>query len=125
MLIESISGIRGTVGDDLTHSVICDYANAFHRFCPDGEIIIGRDSRSSGRDFVLEIVGRLTQLGRSVRDCGICPTPTVQYVVGSSVAVGGIIVTASHNPSEWNGLKFVGSDGCFLNSLQIIFMISK
>lgn len=119
MLIESISGIRGTVGDDLTHSVICDYANAFHRFCPDGEIIIGRDSRSSGRDFVLEIVGRLTQLGRSVRDCGICPTPTVQYVVGSSVAVGGIIVTASHNPSEWNGLKFVGSDGCFLNSLQI------
>lgn len=81
--------------------------------------MIGRDSRPSGAQFVSEIVEGLVKSGRTVHDCGIVPTPTVQFVVDDSDAVGGIVVTASHNPEEWNGLKFVGEDGCFLNSEQV------
>ncbi|MEE2876798.1 MAG: phosphoglucosamine mutase [Candidatus Neomarinimicrobiota bacterium] len=119
MLIESISGVRGTVRDDLTTSIVRDYANAFHRFCPKGDIVIGRDSRPSGSEFVSEIVQRLNELGRTIYDCGIVPTPTVQYTVETGEAVGGIIVTASHNPSGWNGLKFVGCDGCFFSEEEV------
>ncbi len=119
MLIESISGVRGTVGDGLTNKVVRGYADAFHGFYPDGQIVIGRDSRPSGSEFASEIIDRLKKLGRSVKDCGIVPTPTVQFAVESSDEVGGIVITASHNPSEWNGLKFVGSDGCFLNDDEV------
>lgn len=119
MLIESISGVRGTIEDGLTAEIVRDYAGAFHRFCPDGGIVIGRDSRPSGKEFASEITDQLMELGRSVNDCGIVPTPTVQYAVESGDAVGGIVVTASHNPSEWNGLKFVGRDGCFLNGDEV------
>ena len=91
MLIESISGVRGTVRDDLTTSIVRDYANAFHRFCPKGDIVIGRDSRPSGSEFVSEIVQRLNELGRTIYDCGIVPTPTVQYTVETGEAVGGMV----------------------------------
>ena len=119
MLIESISGVRGTVGDGLTKEIVRGYADAFHCFSPDGQIVIGLDSRPSGSEFASEIIDRLKELGRSVKDCGIVPTPTVQYTVESSDVVGGIVITASHNPSEWNGLKFVGGDGCFLNADEV------
>ena len=119
MLIESISGVRGTVPDSLNGEIVALYADAFHRFCSEGDIVVGRDSRSSGEEFLSVIVQRLIALGRNVHHCGIVPTPTVQYVVDDSEVVGGIIVTASHNPAEWNGLKFVGSDGCFLNGSQV------
>ncbi|MBH31094.1 MAG: phosphoglucosamine mutase [Candidatus Marinimicrobia bacterium] len=119
MLIESISGVRGTVGDGLTKETIRDYVDAFHLFSPDGQIVIGRDSRPSGSEFASEIINRLKELGRSVKDCGIIPTPTVQFTVESSDEIGGIVITASHNPSEWNGLKFVGGDGCFLNGDEV------
>ncbi len=124
MLIESISGVRGTIEDGLTAEIVRDYAGAFHRFCPDGGIVIGRDSRPSGKEFVSDITDRLKKLGRSVEDCGIVPTPTVQYTVEAGDAVGGIVVTASHNPSEWNGLKFVGRDGCFLNGEEVEELMS-
>ena len=119
MLIESISGVRGTVPDSLNNEVVALYAGAFHQFCPKGDIVVGRDSRSSGIHFLTEIVETLMALGRTVNQCGIVPTPTLQYVVDDTEAVGGIIVTASHNPAEWNGLKFFGADGCYLNSSQV------
>ena len=119
MLIESISGVRGTVPDSLNNEVVALYAGAFHQFCPKGDIVVGRDSRSSGIHFLTEIVETLMALGRTVNQCGIVPTPTLQYVVDDTEAVGGIIVTASHNPAEWNGLKFLGADGCYLNSSQV------
>ena len=119
MLIESISGVRGTVPDSLNNEVVALYAGAFHQFCPKGDIVVGRDSRSSGIHFLTKIVETLMALGRTVNQCGIVPTPTLQYVVDDTEAVGGIIVTASHNPAEWNGLKFLGADGCYLNSSQV------
>ena len=119
MLIESISGVRGTVPDSLNNEVVALYAGAFHQFCPKGDIVVGRDSRSSGIHFLTEIVETLMASGRTVNQCGIVPTPTLQYVVDDTEAVGGIIVTASHNPAEWNGLKFLGADGCYLNSSQV------
>ena len=119
MLIESISGVRGTVPDSLNNEVVALYAGAFHQFCPKGDIVVGRDSRSSGIHFLTKIVETLMALGRTVNQCGIVPTPTLQYVVDDTEAVGGIIVTASHNPVEWNGLKFLGADGCYLNSSQV------
>ena len=119
MLIESISGVRGTVPDSLNNEVVALYAGAFHQFCPKGDIVVGRDSRSSGIHFLTEIVETLMASGRTVNQCGIVPTPTLQYVVDDTEAVGGIIVTASHNPAEWNGLKFFGADGCYLNSSQV------
>ncbi len=119
MLIESISGVRGTVPDSLNNEVVALYAGAFHQFCPKGDIVVGRDSRSSGIHFLTEIVETLMASGRTVNQCGIVPTPTLQYVVDDTEAVGGIIVTASHNPAEWNGLKFFGADGCYLNGSQV------
>ena len=119
MLIESISGVRGTVPDSLNNEIVALYAGAFHQFCPKGDIVVGRDSRSSGIHFLTKIVETLMALGRTVNQCGIVPTPTLQYVVDDTEAVGGIIVTASHNPAEWNGLKFLGADGCYLNSSQV------
>ena len=115
ILIESISGIRGIIDQGLTDFVIYDYTNAYHNFCPEGKIVIGRDSRPFGAFYVKKITQFLNDLGRTVIDCGIVPTPTVQFIVEDSDAVGGIVVTASHNPAEWNGLKFLASDGCFLN----------
>ena len=119
MLIASISGVRGTVPDSLNNEVVALYAGAFHQFCPKGDIVVGRDSRSSGIHFLTKIVETLMALGRTVNQCGIVPTPTLQYVVDDTEAVGGIIVTASHNPAEWNGVKFLGADGCYLNSSQV------
>ncbi len=75
----------------------------------------GRDSRPSGDDILHAMMGELTRLGRTVILCGIVPTPTVQYMVHNTEAVGGFIVTASHNPIEWNGLKFVREDSTFFH----------
>ena len=114
MLIQNISGVRGLVGTHLTPRKARRYAEAVHSLQPNGVIIVGRDSRPSGHEIVLGIVDKLIQLGRDVIDCGIVPTPTIQFLVGETDSAGGIIVTASHNPIEWNGLKFVREDGIFL-----------
>jgi len=114
MLIQNISGVRGLVGTHLTPRKARRYAEAVHSLQPNGVIIVGRDSRPSGHEIVMGIVDKLIQLGRDVIDCGIVPTPTIQFLVGKTDSAGGIIVTASHNPIEWNGLKFVREDGIFL-----------
>ena len=113
VLIQSISGVRGLVETDLSSLKSRQYARAVHFMLPKGVIIIGRDSRPSGEEITMEIVDEFIHLGRNVIDCGIVPTPTVQFLVGQSDAAGGIVVTASHNPIEWNGLKFIRGDGIF------------
>lgn len=115
MLIESISGVRGIVPDDLDASVISCYVRAFHSLCGEGAVIVGRDTRVSGSELTSAVIETFLGLGRDVLDCGICPTPTVQFVAEDTDAAGGLVVTASHNPEEWNGLKFIARDGCFLN----------
>jgi len=115
MIIRSISGVRGLIDSHLTTKVIECYARAFHSHLKPGLIFIGRDSRPSGEDFLDSFANELVRLGRDVIICGIVPTPTVQFMVERSEAAGGIIITASHNPIEWNGIKFVRSDGTFFH----------
>ena len=114
-LMVSISGIRGVIGKSLTPQIISKYILAFASYLNGGTVIVGRDSRVSG-PFVSNIVkGCLVASGCKVIDIGIVPTPTVQLAIEYHKAAGGIAITASHNPIQWNGLKFMGSDGRFLN----------
>jgi len=111
----SVSGIRGIVGESLTPVVVADYAAKFATWLPPGPIVFGRDSRPSGPALRHAILGALTGVGREVIELGIVPTPTVQVEVESRHAAGGIALTASHNPIEWNALKLIGGDGRFLS----------
>lgn len=115
-VIRSISGLRATLGDGLYPDLIANYSLAFSKTLPDGKIVIGRDGRPSGRWIENIVVGSLQASGRQVVNLGIVPTPTVQLFVEKSDAVGGIIITASHNPEEWNGLKFLNKEGVFLDA---------
>ena len=115
MLIRSISGIRGLVNEDLKNEEITKYANALHDFLDPGVIYAGRDSRPSGEEITEIMIDELVRLGRTVIYCGIVPTPTVQFMVHTSEAVGGFIITASHNPIEWNGIKFLRNDSTFFH----------
>ena len=119
MLIRSISGIRGLVEEDLKQSTIIKYAHALHNSLKPGVIYAGRDSRPSGETIVETIIQELLKLGRTIIYCGIVPTPTIQYMVHTSEAVGGFIITASHNPIEWNGIKFLKEDSTFFHSKNI------
>ena len=115
MLIRSISGVRGLVDSHLTPEISSVYAKALHTFLPDGVIISGQDSRPSGDMIMHSMTEELVRLGRTVIHCGIVPTPTVQFMVHNTEAVGGFIVTASHNPIEWNGIKFLRPDSTFFH----------
>jgi phosphomannomutase len=112
----SISGIRGTVGGSLTPEIVVKYASAFAEYCNRGTIIIGRDGRITGKSVGHLVSSTLLQMGCDVVAIGICPTPTVQLAVQQSKAAGGICITASHNPMEWNGLKFIAPSGLFLDA---------
>lgn len=116
MLIKSISGVRGIVGTDLSPDIVAGFATAVHETLDPGVIMVGRDSRASGPELSEITQESLLTLGRDVIDCGIVPTPTIQFMVEKTEAAGGIVLTASHNPSEWNGLKFVSGDGTFFNA---------
>ncbi len=116
MLIRSISGLRATLGDSLTPDVVARYAVAFSSILPQGPIVVGRDGRPSGVWMEQVLVGALRACGRTVRQLGMVPTPTVQLMTEHSDAVGGIAITASHNPAPWNGLKFLDAGGVFLDA---------
>ena len=115
MLIRSISGVRGLTDSHLTPKISSIYARALHTFLPDGVIMAGRDSRPSGDMILHAMTEELVGLGRTVIQCWIVPTPTVQFMVHNTEAVGGFIVTASHNPVEWNGIKFLRPDSTFFH----------
>jgi phosphomannomutase len=113
-LILSVSGARGLVGDGLDEAVAARLAAALRTVIEPGLIIIGRDSRPSGPALARAAQRALEAAGCRIEQLGIVPTPTVQLAVERRCASGGIVVTASHNPSAWNALKFVGPDGAFL-----------
>lgn len=115
-LMVSISGIRGIVGQSLTPEVIVRYAAAFAEYAGPGTIIVGRDGRITGHSIAGLVTSTLVQMGRTVIDLGICPTPTVGLAVERYTAAGGIAITASHNPMIWNGMKFIAPTGLFLNA---------
>ncbi|HUI31424.1 MAG TPA: phosphoglucosamine mutase [Candidatus Acidoferrales bacterium] len=115
-LMVSISGLRGIVGESLVPEVVVKYANAFAMFTGRKKIVIGRDGRYHGAMLAEILAGTLAANGCDVMDIGICPTPTVQLAAEHSDTAGGIAVTASHNPLEWNGLKFINDHGVFLDA---------
>lgn len=113
-LMVSISGIRGLIGDGLEPEVIVKYTSAYAEFIGSGSVVVGRDSRISGEMVRSIVCGTLTAKGINVIDIGICPTPTVQYTVKTLNAQGGIAISASHNPNEWNALKLLNATGQFM-----------
>jgi len=115
-LMVGVSGVRGLVGTDLTPEVIARWAAAFGTWASAGKIVLGRDARTSGPMFARAATAGLMSVGCEVIDVGLVPTPTVQLAVEHARAAGGIILTASHNPIEWNALKFVGPDGIYLSA---------
>jgi phosphomannomutase len=114
----SISGVRGVVGDSLTPEMVARFAQAFGTYVGAGRVVIGRDPRTSGEMVRQAVVAGLVSTGCRVSDLDVCPTPTVQLLVRQLGAAGGIAITASHNPPEWNALKFVGADGLFLGAAR-------
>ena len=122
-LIKSISGIRGTIGgtpgNNLTPMDVVMYTASFGNQLITNEnkkIIVGRDGRISG-PFIAEIVIQtLVSIGAEVVDLGLSTTPTVEFAVIAEKAAGGIIITASHNPREWNALKLLNEKGEFINA---------
>lgn len=114
----SVSGVRGIVGDTLTPSLVSGFAAAFGEYVGGGRVIVGRDTRPSGIMLEHAVVAGLLSVGCQPVLLGIVPTPTVQITVDEYKANGGIAITASHNPPEWNALKFVGPSGIFLNETE-------
>lgn len=115
-LMVGVSGVRGLVGTDLTPEVIARWAAAFGTWAKAGKVVLGRDARTSGPMFARAATAGLMSVGCQVIDVGLVTTPTVQLAVEHTRAAGGIILTASHNPIEWNALKFIGPDGIYLSA---------
>ena len=118
-LMISVSGMRGHVGTDLTPELVARHAAALGAWAREAGkplVVLGRDARTSGPMFTHAAIAGLMSVGVDVLDLGIVPTPTVQMSVEEHGAGAGLILTASHNPIEWNALKFVGPDGIFLDA---------
>jgi phosphoglucosamine mutase len=112
----SISGVRGVIGDSLSPTLLTRFAQAFGTYVGSGAIVIGRDPRTSGEMVKQAVIAGLLSTGCRVIDVGMCPVPTIQLMVRRYDALGGLAITASHNPAEWNALKFIGPDGLFLSA---------
>src|SRR6476660_9404207 len=119
-LMVSVSGVRGRVGEALTPEIIAKFAAGFGAWATSraqgakARIVVGRDSRVSGPMFQPVVHAALQSVGCDVIDVGMVPKPPVQLAVEHHPADGGLAITASHNPIEWNALKFIGSSGLFL-----------
>ena len=124
-----VSGVRGRVGEALTPEVVARFAAAFGAWAAAesagarakgrrAAVVVGRDSRVSGPMFHRVVVSALQSVGCDIIDIGMVPTPTVQLAVEHHHAAGGLAITASHNPIEWNALKFIAPSGLFLDAEQ-------
>jgi phosphomannomutase len=125
-LIKSISGIRGTIGgaagSGLTPLDVVKFTSAFGAWAVKKtgirKIVIGRDARLSGTMVNNLVIGTLQGLGIDVIDLGLSTTPTVEIAVPAEQAAGGIILTASHNPKQWNALKLLNATGEFITDVD-------
>jgi len=119
VLMRSVSGIRGIVGDTLTPLVLMTHVKAFLEVTGAKKVVIGRDSRPTGEQIASFVSGFCRMCGVHVVDVGLATTPSVELFVTHTHADGGIIITASHNPLEWNALKFLNHDGVFLGPSEV------
>jgi phosphomannomutase len=122
-LMVSVSGIRGIIGDGLDPQVLVKYTSAYADFCGIGKIVVGSDGRITGEMVRNVVIGTLLAKGNDVIDIGICPTPTVLFNVKKLKAVGGIQLSASHNPNQWNALKLLNRNGEFMTPEENIEML--
>ena len=113
-----ITGVRGVVGETFTPELAVGFSQAFGTYLDGGRILVCRDTRPSGPMVQAAVMSGLLAAGCDVIDLGVCPTTSLQLAVSWLKADGGIAITAGHNPSQWNALKFVRSDGLYLNSIQ-------
>lgn len=115
----SVSGVRGIFADSIDPLITTRYAAVFGEFikadAPQATIVVGRDSRTTGQNMLSAVIAGLTGVGCHVIDIGVVSTPTVLLNVQRFKALGGIAITASHNPPQWNAMKFIDSDGMFLS----------
>ena len=114
-LIVSVSGMRGIVGDELTSDIVLRFAAAFGSTLRGSKVAVGRDSRPSGESLKHAVIAGLTGVGCNLEDLGILPTPTCGLLVRERGCAAGLQITASHNPSPYNGLKLFGPDGAVLS----------
>jgi phosphomannomutase len=117
-LIVSVSGVRGVIGRGLTPQAALAFASAFAARVEGGPVVLSRDGRPSGVMLRHAVVAGLTAGGCAVHDIAVAATPTVGLAVKELNAAGGIQITASHNPAEWNGLKLFGPDGRVLSAAE-------
>ncbi len=118
--IFTISGLRGIFGKDLTLELVMKYSKHFASYLSAKKIAVGRDTRFSGLILFHTAVAGLLDCGCDVFDFGICPTPAIVMMTKKLRFDGGIQITASHNPEEWNGLKFISGKGRFLFPSELV-----
>ncbi|HEY0241778.1 MAG TPA: phosphoglucosamine mutase [Gemmatimonadaceae bacterium] len=129
-LMVSVSGVRGRVGEALTPEIVAKFAAGFGAWARGRDsggrarIVVGRDSRVSGPMFQPVVISALQSVGCDVILVDMAPTPTIQLAVEHHHAAGGLAITASHNPIEWNALKFIGPSGLFLDGSEAAEMRS-
>jgi phosphomannomutase len=113
-----VSGVRGVVGEFLTPALASAFAQAFGTYVGVGRVVVGRDTRRSGEMIQHAVTCGLLAAGCEVLDVGVLPTPTIQIYTEAIRARGGIAITASHNPPEYNALKLFNADGLFFNTYE-------
>lgn len=113
-----VSGIRGVVGEFLTPGLALAFGQAFGTYVGRGAVVVGRDTRSTGEMLQHAVQCGLLAAGCDIVDVGVLPTPTIQMYTGGTRARGGIALTASHNPPEYNALKLFNSGGLFFNHYE-------
>ena len=125
-LMIGVSGIRGRVGEALTPEVVARYAAGFGAWASrrghSNRVVVGRDSRVSGPLFHRVVLSALQSVGCDIIDIGLTTTPTCQLAVEHHHAAGGLMISASHNPIEWNALKCIGPTGLFLENAEGVEM---
>jgi len=117
-LMIGVSGVRGVVGENLTPELLVNLGQAFGTWVDSGTVVVGRDTRVSGDMVKHAVFSGLLSAGCRIVDVGVCGTPSAAMMIRKLGADGGIVISASHNPIEWNALKFFRSDGVYLNEEQ-------
>lgn len=114
----AVSGVRGVVGSTFTPQLAASFAQAFGAYIGAGPVVVGRDTRPSGLMIEQAVIAGLLSVGCTPLLAGVVPTPTLLILAARAGTRGGIAITASHNPGEWNALKFIGPDGLFLGEAR-------